>query len=116
MISIAWNNILDYCTDVEELLSSCNHSADAYMTNKSLQYSLAFCILQIGELTGSLSPELRLATKKEMDWAGLKGMRNIVVHNYGSVKQEYLWETATKDIPVLKAFCRKMLSDEPAVS
>ena len=30
----------------------------------------------------------------------MKGMRNLVVHNYGEVDMEILWETAAPFLPV----------------
>ena len=69
------------------------------------QHSVSFCILQIGELVGRLSDELRAATVSEINWTAIKGMRNIVVHDYGNVDQEEVWTAATQDVPILKAFC-----------
>lgn len=66
-------------------------------------------ILQIGELAGSLSEAYRARTSETIPWSNIKGMRNIVVHNYGSVDEGLLWETAMKDIPVLLAFCNAEL-------
>jgi uncharacterized protein with HEPN domain len=31
-----------------------------------------------------------------------RGMRNVLVHDYDGLNLERLWETATKDIPVIK--------------
>ena len=43
----------------------------------------------------------------------MKGMRNLVAHNYGSMSREIIWETAVMDIPVLLAFCEEQLREEP---
>ena len=40
----------------------------------------------------------------------IRSVRNIVVHNYGSVDAETLWEIIEKDIPELKEYCEKELS------
>jgi uncharacterized protein with HEPN domain len=39
----------------------------------------------------------------------MKGMRNLVAHNYGSMSRDIIWETAVTDIPALKAFCKELL-------
>jgi len=49
-------------------------------------------ILQIGELAGKLSDELRADTAGEIDWAAIRGLRNIVAHAYGSVRLRALWD------------------------
>ena len=37
-------------------------------------------------------------------------MRNLVVHNYGSMSRDIIWETASVDIPAQKNFCEEQLS------
>ena len=39
----------------------------------------------------------------------VKGMRNLVAHNYGSMSRDIIWETAVNDIPVLRAFCDQQI-------
>ena len=53
-------HILDYCEDIANDLSAIESSRDAFMTNAAIQRSIAFCILQIGELVGKLSEALRV--------------------------------------------------------
>ena len=33
----------------------------------------------------------------------MRGMRNIIAHDYGEVDLDQVWETAIKDVPVLIA-------------
>ncbi len=102
-------HILDYCEDVADMLSAISFSKETFFNNKQVQYSIAFSILQIGELVGKLSDELRERTKQEIDWQAIKGMRNIIVHDYGEIRLQVVWDVATRDIPVLKAFCVQQL-------
>lgn len=74
------------------------------------QRSVSFSILQIGELSGGLTQEYRQATADRVRWGPIKGMRNLVAHNYGSMSREIIWETATTDIPALKRFCEEQLA------
>ena len=99
----------EYCEDIEQYLHTAGDSFDAFLSDPMCQHSIAFCILQIGELVSKLSPELRTATIHDMNWTAIKGMRNIVVHDYGNVDQEEVWTAATRDVPILKAFCEKLL-------
>lgn len=102
-------HIVDYCEDVQDALSLIECSYEHFIGDKQSQYSIAFSIMQIGELVGKLSEELRLSTRQEIDWPAVKGMRNIIVHDYGEVRLSVVWNVATDDIPVLKAFCEKHL-------
>jgi uncharacterized protein with HEPN domain len=38
----------------------------------------------------------------EIPWAEMRGMRNVVIHQYFAVDLEILWTTATDDLPRLK--------------
>lgn len=61
---------------------------------------------------GGLSQEYQQATAECMQWGPIKGMRNLVAHNYGSMSRDIIWETASVDIPALKRFYEDQLSSE----
>ena len=105
-------HIQEYCEDIERYLQAVGGSFDAFLTNSMCQHSISFCILQIGELVGKLSDVLRTATIDEINWTAIKGMRNIVVHDYGNVDQEEVWTAAILDVPKLKAFCEAKTEDD----
>ena len=104
-------HIVDYCEDIADTLSRIEGSKETFKSDTMIQYSIAFCILQIGELVGKLSSELRAETSDEIRWNEIKGMRNIVVHDYGEVKLSVVWEVANHDIPILKEFCERKLQE-----
>ena len=101
-------HILDYCEDIERSVDDFGDSYDCFISNRAYQYAVAFCILQIGELTGAITPEIR-AQSSEINWPAIKGMRNIVVHDYGKIDLDLVWKTVKNDIPILKSFCNQML-------
>lgn len=49
------------------------------------------CILQIGELSASLSEGYRTKTSKKIPWSNLKGMRNIVAHDSGPLDEALMY-------------------------
>ena len=67
-------------------------------------------IQQIGELAKRLSPEFVLRTQDEIPWSDIRGMRNIIVHDYGKLSENTVREIELRDIPKLAAFCEKVLS------
>ncbi len=109
-------HMLDYCEDISRYMAGNSRSFDAFLSDSMLQHSVSFCILQIGELTGKLSEQLRASTAHEINWGAIKGMRNVVVHDYGNVDLEEVWVAATRDVPVLKAFCEAHLAAEGSTS
>lgn len=103
--------IWDYCNSIDGTVKRFGASWELFSTDTDYQHSIAFSILQIGELAGKLSDELRAETSGEIDWAAIRGLRNIVAHAYGSVRLRALWDIVTEDIPVLKAFCEHRLPE-----
>lgn len=113
MLSLDLERILkikEYCEDIEQSIARYGRSYETFQADTVYQYSLSFCILQIGELSGRLSAEFRNATDHQIPWTAIKGMRNVVVHGYGSIHLETLWQTIQNDIPILKKFCEEELA------
>ncbi|MCD8131480.1 MAG: DUF86 domain-containing protein [Lachnospiraceae bacterium] len=106
------SHIFDYCQEIEKTVERYGNSFEVFDKDVDYQRSVAFCILQIGELSGGLSAEYRAATTNSMPWTAIKGMRNFVAHNYGNMSREIIWETVTHDIPLLRDFCQKQLKDD----
>jgi uncharacterized protein with HEPN domain len=62
------------------------------------------------ESAASLSEGLK-ARHPEVDWRGLAGYRNIVVHGYlNQLSLERSWEYIEKDLPVLAAAVEEELA------
>ena len=105
-------HILDYCCEIEKTIARYGSDFAIFDRDRDYQRSVSFSILQIGELSGGLSLAFRQATADRIQWGPMKGMRNLVAHNYGSMSREIIWETAVTDIPALKRFCQKQLDAE----
>lgn len=104
--------IRDYCLNIQDTVARFGESPEGFLLDSDYQYSIAFSILQIGELTAGLSDEYRDSTKNQMQWSHIKGVRNIIAHDYGKIQLDRIWEIVTEDIPVLKAFCNDQLPSE----
>ena len=105
-------HILEYCENIEAAVVRFGDSAEAFRGDKAYHDLVCFYLLQIGELAGQLSEELRAESSDRMEWAQIRGMRNIVAHHYGSIDLSIVWNTVRNDIPRLKAFCSKQLKTE----
>lgn len=105
-------HIRDYCIEIQKTIARYGNSYDVFDRDADFQRSIAFCILQIGELGGGLSEEFRKLTAHRVQWGPIKGMRNLVAHSYGTMSREIIWETATVDIPALLSFCDEQLTNQ----
>lgn len=74
--------------------------------------SVSMNLLQIGELAGKFSDAYVQETKPQMDWRAIKNMRNMFAHDYGSMDKDRIWQTATEDVPALKAYCERALTED----
>ena len=73
------------------------------------QDACCMCIVQIGELAGQLSEEMR-TQHPEVPWRIIKDTRNFYVHAYGAIDVASVWETLKNDIPALKQSCITILN------
>ena len=90
----------DYCIEIEKTIARYGKEFGRFDTDADYQRSISFSILQIGELSSGLSAEYQEATSGKMQWGAIKGMRNMVAHNYGNMDRKIIWETAVTDIPI----------------
>lgn len=103
-------HILRYCNQVETAHQDFGHSKDRFVESTTYQNAVSMCILQIGELVGRLTDPFKI-DHAEIPWHKIRGMRNYVAHEYGSIDFEIVWFASTKSIPELKAFCETFLAD-----
>lgn len=103
--------IKEYCEDTQTSMNRFGHSFSVFCEDSTYQFSVAFCLLQIGELVGKLTEEYRAATKAQIPWPQIKGLRNVIVHDYGSIDLEGIWKTITSSIPELYQFCCEQLKE-----
>ena len=102
-------HIVGYCNQIDEAHAQFGNSYEAFCNNSVYRNAVAMCVLQIGELANHLTEEFREATAQDIPWKQIRGLRNVVAHEYGNIDEESLWETITDDIPVLCDFCTKQI-------
>lgn len=66
------------------------------------------CVVQIGELVGKLSEEVK-RRNTAIPWRIIKDTRNFYVHAYGAIDIPSVWDTLEHDIPDVKAACEQIL-------
>ncbi len=68
--------------------------------NEVLLDSMMFRMIQISENAKKLSAEYK-SEKSNLPWDELSGLRNRIVHDYGNVDLDIVFETLKYDIPEL---------------
>jgi hypothetical protein len=49
----------------------------------------------------------------EVDWRGISGLRNVLVHGYFELDLETIWTIIQRDLPVLDSAVRRLLEEPP---
>ena len=106
-------SMLKYCQDVLDLQTNFGgRSFTSFMTHKGYQYSVSFCIEQIGELAKKLRDEGFAEKYPNIQWNEIAGMRNRIAHGYDTIDLDMVYSIATEDIPKLLVDCQHMLLNE----
>ena len=62
----------------------------------------------IGEATKHLSPELR-QSHPEIQWRGLAGFRDVLIHNYMGVDLVEVWNIIENELPQIRSSLKAVL-------
>ena len=103
-------HILEYCVDIQKTIARFGSDAETFLSDPDFFKSVSMSIMQIGELCVGLSDEFKENTKTQVQWGPIKAMRNMFAHGYAKMDKDVIWETAWRDIPVLRAFCEAQLT------
>ena len=101
-----------HCRDAAGFIERFGPDFDTFISDRAYYNAVTMCLLQIGELANGLSEDFRLETGREMPWNKIRGMRNLLAHNYSNADEETVWKTALHDLPALAAFCARYLESE----
>jgi uncharacterized protein with HEPN domain len=90
--------------DAAQLIASYvkDTSETAFRTDTQKQDAVIRRIEIIGEATAHLRDETRQAIP-DLPFRKMRGMRNIVAHNYANVDLKIVWEVATVHVPQIGA-------------
>jgi uncharacterized protein with HEPN domain len=74
-------------------------------TIRAVLYNLAI----IGEAVRSIPPDVE-ASHSEIPWGDVRGMRNIVIHEYFQVNLSIIWQTVQEDLVSLEASLQQLIN------
>lgn len=83
-------------------ISAFLHDVDraTFLAEENLRLIAERRIEIIGEAASHVSPQFRSA-HPEVPWRRIIGQRNILIHDYGQIIPERVWESASRDVPEL---------------
>jgi uncharacterized protein with HEPN domain len=94
------NHILDAADAIDRFVANC--SLVDFSENDLIQSAVVKKFEIIGEAANRLSKEFKVAYPAS-NWKDIIGMRNILIHDYGGIDYESVWNTIELHLPQLKA-------------
>jgi len=91
-------DMLDAARTVEQLSSGLDFTQ--YSNDRRTQLAVERSLEIIGEAARRVSASFQ-NSHPEIPWRQIIGQRNVLIHEYGEVKQERIWKTVTENIPQL---------------
>ncbi|OPX62193.1 MULTISPECIES: DUF86 domain-containing protein [unclassified Methanoregula] len=103
-------DILLMAKDAHEFIRS--QTRDSFSADRQCQYAVIRCLEVIGEVSKRLSPET-IQRFAAIEWSAMARMRDMLIHSYGKVDLDEIWDTVTTDIPRLIAILEpEVLTEE----
>lgn len=98
--AILLEDILAAAAAIAEFIAG--HPAEDFANNLLVRSAVVHQLTVIGEAVARLSAELKVQ-HPEIPWTDIKGLRNVVVHNYFGIDWDEVWAAASIDVPVLRS-------------
>lgn len=76
-------------------------SVEDYESNPLIQRATERCFEIIGEAATKIPDSFR-AEYPHIPWSSMRGMRNILIHQYDTISPHSVWQTIKHDLPPLK--------------
>jgi len=91
-------DMLDAARTVEQLSSGFDFTQ--YSNDRRTQLAIERSLEIIGEAAGRISTSFCNA-HPEIPWRQIIGQRNVLIHEYGEIKQERIWKVVRENVPQL---------------
>ena len=101
-------HILECIRRVEENIAG---GRDAFFASHTLQDAVLRNLQTMSESTQRLSPDAK-GSHPEVQWRGISGFRNVLVHDYFGVNLNRVWEIIEEDVPILKRAAEALAAEQ----
>jgi uncharacterized protein with HEPN domain len=81
---------------------------EAFSLDRKTQDAVIRNLEIIGEAAGNLPEEIQKVSS-DIDWSKIKGLRNILIHEYFGISLPIIWDVVQSKLSPLEAACRKLL-------
>ena len=100
-------DIVEACKRIERIASG--RSDEQLVADEIVRDALLYSIVVIGEAASRIPPDVQ-ARFPTISWARIKGMRNVLAHEYFGVDQGLVVDTVRNKVPELRRTLEAALS------
>lgn len=86
-------------------------SVEAFLTDEKTVDAVLWNFIVVGEAARHIPGDVE-ARHMEVPWHRMRGLRNVLVHEYFGISLTTVWETAQHDLPPLVPQLRRVLEEE----
>lgn len=98
--------ILKYIEEIKLFIDG--YSQEEFRNDRKTINACVFNLSQIGELAGKVSEDLQ-DKYSNIEWRGIKALRNRIVHDYDGVNLNMVWEFLTIELNELQKQLEEIL-------
>lgn len=91
------------------------HTRESFATDDRAVFATCYAFVRLGEGVAAVPPDV-VGAHPEIEWGDIRHFRNFMVHVYMSVNPARLYDTATDDLPGLRAKLVALLETEERTS
>ena len=99
--------ILKYIDEIKIFIKG--YSYEKFSNDRKTVNASVFNLSQIGELAGKVSKELQ-EEYSNIEWRGIKALRNRIVHDYDGVNLNMVWDFLTTELNELEENLKSVIS------
>lgn len=103
-------HILEAIRDIQAYMDGKNWKS--FARDRMMQDAIVRKLEIIGEASTRLPQGLK-ETHPEIPWHSIVGMRNALIHDYGGVILDVVWDTVHGNLPRLESAVQEMLKELP---
>jgi uncharacterized protein with HEPN domain len=93
---------------IQRIKSYAEEGKEAFLASTMMQDAIIRNFEIIGEATKHLSPELK-QSHPEIQWRGMAGFRDVLIHNYMGVDLEEVWNILKNELPQIKSSLKAIM-------
>lgn len=102
-------DIADAAKAIQEFVAGSD--MEAFLADRRTQSAVQHQIMIMGEAVKHLSSTF-LQEHRDVPWALIARMRDRLIHGYGDVDLDVVWDTATESVPCFSYRIARLLSSE----